>query len=110
MKSFIPLTLLMAFISAPAFATSQSSMSLYGDIKYPVGFTHFDYVNPNAPKGGTLKLPAISLGRRLTSPSSASNVVNSSCANHAERNSQWHFGQYSSVIFGFIFLEGFLSK
>jgi microcin C transport system substrate-binding protein len=30
--------------------------SEYGDIKYPEGFDHFDFVNPNAPKGGTLKL------------------------------------------------------
>jgi microcin C transport system substrate-binding protein len=27
-------------------------MSAFGDLKYPAGFTHFDYVNPNAPKGG----------------------------------------------------------
>ena len=26
--------------------------SMYGDLKYPAGFTHFDYVNPDAPKGG----------------------------------------------------------
>lgn len=25
--------------------------------KYPAGFTHFDYVNPHAPKGGTFSLP-----------------------------------------------------
>ena len=28
----------------------------YGEPKYPPGFAHFDYVNPDAPKGGTLKL------------------------------------------------------
>ena len=28
--------------------------SLWGDIKYPAGFAHFDYVNPKAPKGGEL--------------------------------------------------------
>ncbi len=28
-------------------------MSAFGDLKYAEGFTHFDYVNPNAPKGGT---------------------------------------------------------
>ena len=27
------------------------------DLKYPRGFPHFDYVNPDAPKGGTLVLP-----------------------------------------------------
>ncbi len=30
--------------------------ALWGDLKYPVSFTHFDYVNPNAPKGGELRL------------------------------------------------------
>ena len=30
--------------------------SAYGKPKYPPGFAHFDYVNPNAPKGGTLQL------------------------------------------------------
>ncbi|NBS46120.1 MAG: ABC transporter substrate-binding protein [Betaproteobacteria bacterium] len=28
----------------------------FGDIKYPAGFSHFDYVNPAAPKGGTLSM------------------------------------------------------
>ena len=27
------------------------------DLKYPPDFAHFDYVNPEAPKGGTLVLP-----------------------------------------------------
>ena len=29
----------------------------YGKPKYPEGFAHFDYVNPSAPRGGTLVLP-----------------------------------------------------
>lgn len=28
----------------------------FGDIKYPAGFAHFDYVNPAAPKGGEITL------------------------------------------------------
>ena len=28
----------------------------FGDIKYPAGFRHFDYVNPDAPKGGEIRL------------------------------------------------------
>ena len=28
----------------------------FGDIKYPAGFTHFEWVNPNAPKGGDIEL------------------------------------------------------
>jgi microcin C transport system substrate-binding protein len=32
------------------------AFSEYGDIKYPENFAHYDFVNPNAPKGGTLRL------------------------------------------------------
>jgi microcin C transport system substrate-binding protein len=32
--------------------------SVWGDFKYKPGFTHFDYVNPNAPKGGELRMVA----------------------------------------------------
>lgn len=28
----------------------------FGDVKYPAGFSHFDYVNPAAPKGGEISL------------------------------------------------------
>jgi microcin C transport system substrate-binding protein len=31
-------------------------MSLFGELKYPAEFRHFDYVNPNAPKGGAVRL------------------------------------------------------
>jgi microcin C transport system substrate-binding protein len=30
--------------------------ALWGDLKYPASFAHFDYVNPDAPKGGELRL------------------------------------------------------
>ncbi len=30
--------------------------ALWGDLKYPPGFDHFDYVNADAPKGGELRL------------------------------------------------------
>lgn len=29
-------------------------ISAFGDLKYPAGFAHFDYVNPDAPQGGTM--------------------------------------------------------
>lgn len=32
--------------------------SLFGDVKYPADFAHFDYVNPDAPKGGTFRQSA----------------------------------------------------
>ena len=34
----------------------RHGLSLFGDLKYPAGFKQFDYVNPNAPKGGTVRL------------------------------------------------------
>jgi microcin C transport system substrate-binding protein len=47
---------LAASIAAPAMANEgpeRHGMSAFGDLKYPAGFKHLDYVNPNAPKGGT---------------------------------------------------------
>lgn len=35
----------------------RHGLSVFGDLKYPEGFAHFDYVNPDAPKGGTLRIP-----------------------------------------------------
>lgn len=33
----------------------RHGLSAFGDLKYPPGFGHFDYVNPAAPKGGELR-------------------------------------------------------
>jgi microcin C transport system substrate-binding protein len=33
----------------------RHGLSLFGDLKYPLGFKQFDYVNANAPKGGTAR-------------------------------------------------------
>jgi microcin C transport system substrate-binding protein len=41
-------------VSASAWA--GYGYALWGDLKYPAGFSHFDYVNPAAPKGGELRL------------------------------------------------------
>jgi microcin C transport system substrate-binding protein len=38
----------------------RHGLSLFGDLKYPADFKRFDYVNPDAPKGGVARL--ISLG------------------------------------------------
>ena len=42
-----------------AAAAPSEGMSLFGDLKYGPGFTHFDYTNPQAPKGGTIRYSAI---------------------------------------------------
>jgi microcin C transport system substrate-binding protein len=41
-------------LCAPAVAqdADRHGMSAFGDLKYPADFPHFNYVNPDAPKGG----------------------------------------------------------
>ncbi len=34
--------------------------SFFGDLKYPADYSHFDYVNPAAPKGGEISIPFVS--------------------------------------------------
>lgn len=41
-------------MASPAYAVH--AIAQYGEPKYPAGFKHFDYVNPNAPRDGTLVL------------------------------------------------------
>ena len=50
--------LLLAAVGV-AQAVVTYGMSLYGEFKYKPDFTHFDYADPNAPKGGTMKLATI---------------------------------------------------
>ena len=52
---FLLLVSLIGALSGAALAAQ--GIAQYGKPKYPEGFAHFDYVNPNAPKGGTLVLP-----------------------------------------------------
>ena len=52
----ITLYLYTAFaISAPEPQPTRHAISLYGQPKYGADFKHFDYTNPQAPKGGILK-------------------------------------------------------
>jgi microcin C transport system substrate-binding protein len=44
--------LLLIFFPLNAYAQS-ASIAMHGDAKYAQDFTHFEYVNPNAPKGGS---------------------------------------------------------
>ena len=34
----------------------RHGVSLFGELKYPADFKHFDYVNPDAPKGGSVRM------------------------------------------------------
>jgi microcin C transport system substrate-binding protein len=46
--------ILCMFCACPSYVSAAHAYSLWGDIKYPANFSHFDYVNPQAPKGGEL--------------------------------------------------------
>jgi microcin C transport system substrate-binding protein len=41
-------------LSARAEVLVTHGLSAFGDLKYPPDFAHFDYVNPDAPKGGSI--------------------------------------------------------
>ena len=54
---------LLSFFSLTAIASEEAKsthgVAMHGELKYPPNFSHFDYANPNAPKGGTLKLAVV---------------------------------------------------
>ena len=56
----MPILFLLLLCTSSALADSMvyrtHALTLYGDPKYPGDFTHFDYTNPDAPKGGELRL------------------------------------------------------
>jgi microcin C transport system substrate-binding protein len=58
---FVFFFLLCSFLfPLPAYAqTALPGIALHGAPKYAADFTHFDYVNPDAPKGGDLHLDSI---------------------------------------------------
>ena len=43
-------------------AWAGHAYSQFGDVKYPAGFQHFAYVQPQAPKGGRIRFPMIGGG------------------------------------------------
>ncbi len=48
--------LLLAFAFLAPNAWAAHAYSQFGELKYPAGFAHFEWVNPDAPKGGDLEL------------------------------------------------------
>ena len=48
--------LLACLLFATPAAWAAHGYALWGDLKYPPGFDHFDYVNPAAPKGGEIRM------------------------------------------------------
>ena len=66
---FLPLirSLLVPVLSCLCLGVSAApgqSMTVYGEApKYPAGFQHFDFVNPEAPKGGSLSRASMEIGQ-----------------------------------------------
>ena len=55
--SLVALMILM-LACVPRLCGAAHAYGQFGDIKYPAGFAHFDHVNPQAPKGGEMRLVA----------------------------------------------------
>ncbi len=56
MPRSLPILLAAVLFGHTAIAEPKHGISMYGDLKYGPDFTHFDYVNPAAPKGGRVVL------------------------------------------------------
>ena len=56
MRFFYRVLLALAAALAVLPAWAAHGYALWGDLKYPAGFAHFDYVNPLAPRAGDLRL------------------------------------------------------
>ncbi|MGQ0457161.1 MAG: extracellular solute-binding protein [Hyphomicrobium sp.] len=46
----------LAGVTGAANAEPRHGLSIFGELKYAPDFTHFDYANPDAPKGGRMSL------------------------------------------------------
>jgi microcin C transport system substrate-binding protein len=61
MAKALHLVALFVLVALASSATAEDNVhtshgfTLFGDLKYGPGATHFDYVNPDAPKGGTYR-------------------------------------------------------
>ncbi|MHB8811616.1 MAG: extracellular solute-binding protein, partial [Desulfobulbaceae bacterium] len=56
MRSSFILSLLLLALLTPQLLHAAHGISIDGTLKYPAGFTHFAYVEPEAKKGGSLTL------------------------------------------------------
>ncbi len=57
--TFVCSTLFMMLYASLSYGATQHAIALHGEPKYKEGFTHFDGVNPEAPKGGDLKIAVV---------------------------------------------------
>ena len=55
LKYIIIFSIFLSFLNSNVFAKKTHGIAMHGKPKYESNFTHLDYVNPNAPKGGVVK-------------------------------------------------------
>ena len=72
----------LAILPAEARISKSHGYAQFGELKYPASFKHFDWTNPDAPKGGTVRLMAYGTFDTLnpytlkgTAPSATSNFL-----------------------------------
>ena len=67
----------------------RHGLSLFGNLKYPADFKHFDYVNPQAPKGGRVRIRRCRLLRirSIPTPTRAMPPGSSAHQRHADDQS-----------------------
>lgn len=58
LRSLAALSLALTCIAAHATSETSHAIALHGTPKYPANFKAFSYVNPDAPKGGDIRLEA----------------------------------------------------
>ncbi|NFV78650.1 extracellular solute-binding protein [Magnetospirillum aberrantis] len=56
MRGIAAAVLALICATTPAWGAPRHGIAMHGEPKYPAGFSHFGYVNPDAPKGGELRL------------------------------------------------------
>jgi microcin C transport system substrate-binding protein len=54
--SFLRASIVVLWACCVPAVQAAHAYAQFGDIKYPAGFTHFNYVNPDAPKGGEIRM------------------------------------------------------
>ena len=51
----LPLVIIILFFTKDAWSVNSNGLAMHGKPKYDLNFKHLDYVNPDAPKIGTIK-------------------------------------------------------
>lgn len=82
--AFLAVALLLTpqLVADASAAERRHGISAFGELKYPAGFKHFDYVNPDAPKGG--KLSTVGVLAILTFNSFNGYILKGDPAQHLE--------------------------